>query len=82
MKRRDLTIAVIILENSDARRSELRDLAAKRRLLGTESCGKRPRTVHGIQIQGLNHDCPPSMPPSMCLEEVHSFWQYVLISVH
>ena len=49
-KRRDLAVAVMIRENSDVRRSELRDLAAKTKHLGTESCGKRPRTIHGIQI--------------------------------
>ena len=77
-KRWDLTVAVTILENSDVRRLELWDLAAKTKLLGTESCRKRPRTVYGIQIRSLNHD----RPPSMCLEEVHSFWQYILASVH
>ena len=50
MKRQDLAVAVIIQENSDVRRSELRDLAAKTKHSGTELCGKRPRATHGIQI--------------------------------
>ena len=54
----------------------------KRDLWGLNRVGKRPRTVHGIQIGSLNHDRPPSMTPSMCLEEVHSFWQYVSASVY
>ena len=43
MKRRDLAVAVIILENSDVRQSELRDLAAKMKPLGAESCGKKTK---------------------------------------
>ena len=50
MKRQDLAVAVVILENFDVKPMEVRDLATKMKLLGTESCGKRPRTVHGIQI--------------------------------
>ena len=47
-KRQDLAVAVTILENFDGRPSGMRDLAAKMKLLGTELCGKRPRTVHGM----------------------------------
>ena len=49
-KRRDLAMAVAVLEKSDVKRAKMRDLSAKTILWGTESCGKRPRTVHGIQI--------------------------------
>ena len=69
MKRRDLAMAVAIPEKFNVKRVEMQDLATKMILWRTESCGKRPRTVHGIQTRNLNYDRPPSATATTCLGE-------------
>ena len=66
-KRWDLAIAVIILENPDVRRLELWDLAAKTKLLGTESCGKRTKRTSLAYRDGVRPGLPTVNVTAQCV---------------